>query len=245
MSIQHSKLAVRFGHTTGLLGDIEQTAGRHSLSFCQVTGFGELARAELSCASDGEARWYTGPFQLVNLVGRVRRAGDQTIADYVCTLARQTDNGIELLGGRLLRAEAIYAEVTLETLELADAVESGDPLPERPAPKQVAAPSEDAPAAGAQPPLDSRWAAVVEESRRVERQSADLPSRDPVRPKSGDIVDHQQFGRCKVSKVTDDHVALRKPEGRIVQLGLSVLEFTVEGVEDGKRVLTVQVKKAR
>ncbi len=66
-----------------------------------------------------------------------------------------------------------------------------------------------------------------------------------VPPKTGDIVNHRQFGECTVVRLGDDHITLRKPDRRNVQLGLPILRFFREGEEDGHTVFRVEIKPRR
>jgi hypothetical protein len=59
----------------------------------------------------------------------------------------------------------------------------------------------------------------------------------------GDRVLHRQFGECAVVKMTDEHILLQKSDGRVVQLGLSVLRFDPAEPDGGRNRWTVSVKK--
>ena len=87
---------------------VEATAVKLNLPFCDVAGFGELEWVELAGATEGETVFLQGPFQLVDLKGRVRLAGDTALVDMVCTLTRHTDNGIQTVGGILQRAKTVF-----------------------------------------------------------------------------------------------------------------------------------------
>ncbi len=55
--------------------------------------------------------------------------------------------------------------------------------------------------------------------------------------KAGDILEHQQFGRCEVQKCSADEefVTVRLRNNRLVRLSLEVLDLQFEGLEEGGR----------
>jgi len=215
----------------------EAAAG--SMGFCDVRGFGELHWVELQPAA-GEPRRLRGPLDLLGLQGRLRRAGEVVLSDWVCTVSRETDNGIEVVGGRLIAAECSFAEVSLTPLE-----ETGGPAA-RGAGSEPADPPAQAAVTPARPapPATARFAEALAESRRQEARASDWDDGEEVRPARGDLVNHLQFGRCTVIKIDDDHITLRKPEGRTVQLGLPVLVFTQVGSEGSARIFDVRVRRS-
>ena len=92
--------------------------------------------------------------------------------------------------------------------------------------------------------LDDRWAKAVLESKRIEDDPSFFDDEETeTRPKRGDIVMHAQFGECRVTRIDDDHITLRKPDGRNVQLGLTVLRFVFTGKHDGKDTFRVEIGK--
>jgi predicted DNA-binding protein with PD1-like motif len=210
---------------------VEALAKEHAFLFADVTGFGELESVELAGPGEGGTIALKGPFQLLDLKGRIRRAGDVVLFDLVCTLARATDNGIQLLGGKLLRGRTIFLELTLHPLHPA--------APEKPAPQPAAPP----PKTGAAPAgQQDRWARAIAESERVERAFPETSPLDQI-PRRGDLVNHRQFGQCTVIRVSDDHITLRNPDRRNVQLGLSILRFTRAGGDGDRRVFDVEVAR--
>lgn len=219
--------------------------------FVDVSGFGELSWLELTHNSEDETKArFEGPLQLLNLRGRIRRAGNLTISDFVCTVSRETDNGIQVLGGQMIRAKVKHLEVTLTPLAaLEDLVAEPKPNPV-PKPVSESAPVKPKPEAPSfkMPPrpeqnrvMDDRWAKAVLESRRIEDETDYLDDASDIHLKQGDIVNHKQFGECTVAMIGDEHITLRKPDGRNVQLGLQVLNFKRVGHRDGKDVFDVQV----
>jgi hypothetical protein len=82
----------------------------------------------------------------------------------------------------------------------------------------------------------------VEETQKLEAFPDSFDDITDVRPELGDIVNHKQFGKCTVSRIDDDHITLKKPNGRHVPLGLQILVFKKVGDAEGKRVFDVDVQ---
>jgi hypothetical protein len=221
----------------------EAAAAAEALGFCDVRGFGELKWVELQPTAGGTRR-LRGPLDLLGLQGRLRRAGDVVLADWICTVSRETDNGIEVIGGRLVAAECSFAEVSLTPLS---AVASAGPA-QRPegqpaapvSPIEVRLPAKPVAAAA---PAAALFAEALAESRRQETSAPDWDREDEIRPARGDLVNHLQFGQCKVLRIDDDHITLRKPDARTVQLGLPILAFSLVGAEGPSRVFDVRVRR--
>jgi hypothetical protein len=218
------------------------------MSFCDIHGFGELSSVRIATDEVENAVSLEGPFQLLNLSGRLRQAGGMTLIELFCTLSRQTDNGIQIIGGRLVEARVTFLELTFSPLAVAEAGASVS-APSPPVQQQPVTPK--APASNpleSYPPgaLENRWANAIKEAKRLQ-DDTDFPSEDDrdVRPSRGDIVQHTQFGECKVIRISDDHITLRKPDGRNVQLGLQILKFVHVGKQDNRDLYRVQVNVKR
>jgi predicted DNA-binding protein with PD1-like motif len=240
--------AVRFESGAILPAAAEAAAADEALGFCDVRGFGELNWVELQPTAGGTRR-LRGPLDLLGLQGRLRRAGDVVLSDWICTVSRETDNGIEVIGGRLVAAECSFAEVSLTPLT-AVACESGKRPDDGPAAtsspveaRPEARPAASAPSPAAPAPAAAMFAEAIAESRRQEASAPDWDREDEVRPSRGDVVNHLQFGRCKVLRIDDDHVTLRKPDGRTVQLGLPVLSFRAVDTEGPGRAFDVRIRR--
>jgi predicted DNA-binding protein with PD1-like motif len=226
-------LAIRLEGGVALPDAILEAARRAGLAFADVSGFGELEWVELQ-RGEGVAR-LVGPFDLLDLKGRIRRVGERDVAEFVVTLSRHTDAGLEVLGGRLARAVGSFVELRIEPLTALAAPATPATPPREPAPARVE-----------KMVLGEKWAEALAESKRLEKGAAagvwdDGPP--AVVPKRGDIVNHRQFGRCVVAKIDDDYIFLKKPDGRIVQLGLPILTFAIQGIEGDATVFDVQVRR--
>ncbi|MCP4676869.1 MAG: hypothetical protein GY854_15410 [Deltaproteobacteria bacterium] len=236
---------------TGMLPEgVQSVASDLSLSFSDVTGFGVVEWVELAGTTDGDIIRLEGPFQLIDLKGRIRLAGDVVLSDFVCTISRHTDNGIQLLGGALKRAEVRFVELTFLPLATDTNDTAHTPIEEpKPAVVSLASVAQSSAPSSAKPQdsasIDARWGKAIAESDRVQRRAeerGDLLEQEEVRPIRGDIVNHRQFGKCTVVRVGDDHVTLRKPDRRNVQLGLAIVKFIRDGEEEGKPVYSIQIK---
>jgi predicted DNA-binding protein with PD1-like motif len=250
MTRTEEPLALRLEGDVALPEAILEAARRAGLAFADVSGFGELEWVELA-KGDGVAR-LVGPFELLDLKGRIRRVGELDLAQFVVTLSRHTDTGLEVLGGRLARAAGSFVELRVEPLSALPST-GAQPIAPHPAPlaATVASPVREPAAPRAEKiALGEKWAEALAESKRLEKNGANATkiwdgAGEPavVVPRRGDLVNHRQFGRCIVVKVDDDHIALRKPDGRVVQLGLPILEFAVQGAEGEATVFDVQVRR--
>jgi len=243
-------LAFRLENDVALPGAILDAARRADLAFADVCGFGALDWAEI-VKGEGVAR-LAGPFDLLDLKGRIRRVGELDLAEFVVTLARHTDAGLEVLGGRLVRASARFVELRFEPLSAfgaAVSVQATTAQAASGAAPPVAVAYEVSPPRAEKLALGEKWAEALAESKRLEKSgtaAARLWEDDEtaaVVPNRGDVVNHRQFGRCVVAKIDDDHVFLKKPDGRIVQLGLPILAFAIQGVEGDATVFDVQVRR--
>lgn len=243
-------LAVRLESGAELPAAIERAAAEAGLEFCDVNGFGALEWVEIQAAGDDAPTRFDGPLDLLHLSGRLRRAGHLTLAEYTCSVSRTTDAGVELLGGKLGGAVAEFVEIALVPL-MAVGAAAGTSRAEsvRASPPIDATAQPEDPSAEPKASLAGRWAEALAESRRQERGARergwDWDSDEvEVRPSRGDIVLHRQFGRCQVVRMDDEHISLRKPDGRVVQLGLAILEFTAAGEDQGKSIYDVAVKRS-
>ena len=264
----NKSFGIRLEESPTLPAAAEQSATACGFVFCGVSGFGELRWLELILDESTNAiQRFEGPLQLVQLSGRIRAAGPVVITDFMCSVSRNTDNGIQMIGGKLHRALASYLELILTPLtplENAEIDKTGTAeqttektaaakqpplaatLPAKPAYIEKTAPAQPAREINRAPAaLDDRWAKAVLESKR-QQDAPDFFDDDEageVRPKRGDLVHHAQFGECLVTRIDDDHITLRKPNGRNIQLGLPVLRFVSLGERNGKALFKVEIGK--
>lgn len=225
---------------------IEAAAADLQLPFCDVSGFGTLNSVEIAKNNSGDDTIsIPGPLNLLQLTGRIRRIGDIVISEFMVILSKIDHGEIQMLGGRLMGGTASTLEVSFTPLfSVDDATQDKKSfsvaLPQAP-PEQ---PDLEEKERETIPVIETdQWAKALEESRKQERQAraARLEVKEAPVPSLGDIVNHRQFGECKVVKLTDDHIALRKPNGRIVQLGLTILHFAEVGSQNGTPLWDVQI----
>jgi predicted DNA-binding protein with PD1-like motif len=96
------------------------------------------------------------------------------------------------------------------------------------------------------PPADTKvsWADAVmasvraESERETSKPEEEEPEEDYRPVRAGDILDHQQFGRCVVQRVDTEgeFVTVRLRNNRLVRLSLEVLKLRYQGDEEGHQV---------
>jgi hypothetical protein len=153
---------------------------------------------------------------------------------YFATLSRHTSSGSELLAGQLLAARSAGVTSTLwvaqgSVRELVDAAP----------PRQEAAPTVEA--TTPKGPVASGWAAVAS------AVAADLKEEEvePAHPERGDLVRHFAFGLCEVLQEAGDRLKLRDLHGpgRIREIATDMLEMSLQGEQNGKRVFKLSRKQ--
>lgn len=215
-----------------------------------LRGAGELRSVELAAGEDGAPRAFEGALELLALEGRFDASAGPGVEARV-QVARETEAGLQLVGGRLLEAVARDVELEVEGLEDLEEVRGLAALE-----KGRAVRRERERDAAPAPDPGSPWAAVAEASAAVEapppepaprrprrRPAADLPPLmrpDPIpekrrqeasapltteTPERGDHVEHRQFGLCRVDG-EDAHggLVIRLPSGRRKTINLDYLE---------------------
>ena len=179
-----------------------------------VQGSGRVSTMTLEGGPAGK-RTVAGPLELLHLTGRVEQRGRRLEPELRVVACREMDTGLEMVGGVLQSAllEGAVARLTQHS-----------PL------SQIKVPASPA----------SSWSAVAAAS--AELGEPEFEESDET-PEAGDIVDHPKFGQCVVVKIDDSHLKIRRKEGRVVSLGLSILQFSLKGQKsDGKKVFVIRVK---
>lgn len=268
----HTVLAKTIETEVAVPDFLDETALSLHLDFCDVNGFGNLKWADI-VDSAGATVHLEGPIDLLSIRGRVRHAGAVTMSDYRVLLAKHTDNGIQVVGGQLMSGRATLLELSFTPLVSADMVTSVSPVVSAssltvPARVVVSSPPAAVAHAGAASPAttvssvaagtylgkkaaekgskDNAWANAMDLSAALEKKgkSAHLwEGESSNSPEVGDIVKHQQFGDCTVVKLNDEHIAMQKPDGRIVQLGLRILKFSPIDKDGARTLWDVSVKR--
>jgi predicted DNA-binding protein with PD1-like motif len=191
-----------------------------------VRGSGDLRNVVL------RGRKLDGEVQAISIEGSVS-LGDDVQVKLRGVLARETDAGLQTLGGEILSADVVRLELFVIAVDEA----------EEPATWQEAA---RAVAAAPPPPPEPRPAAPPQQPQQPQASlQAVIPPRIVSRPneydhgptpEAGDVVDHFAFGRCEVLKSDGDRLHLRmQKDQRIKEIALEMLKITPLPDEDGKR----------
>lgn len=233
------RLIVRLDKDEELVKSLEGLARRESITAAWIRGAGSLAWVELDRHDQGRKRAeppqrFDVPSELLTLEGSLAMDGTEPRALLYATVARRTDNGVDVIGGRARAAGVFACELVVEvfadlTLSRAPDIATGLSLltggAEQRAPSaswtRREEPEEEAPAAPA-PTGGISWADVaavsaappVPEPPRRERPAArerpaiPTPPRveepDELFPQRGDFLDHRQFGLCKIDREDDE-----------------------------------------
>ncbi len=116
------RLVVRVDRGEELVRSLEALARDQGIRAAWVRGIGSLAWAELDrhdqdrLAPEPPQRFET-PCELLGLEGNLSLSGTTPRAHLHVTLARRTDNGVDVIGGRLRAAEAFACELALECFD--------------------------------------------------------------------------------------------------------------------------------
>jgi hypothetical protein len=216
----------------------------------------------------GPARQFRSPMQILTATGTISEEAGKVQLNINLVASRQRDNGIELLGGVCLAAKVLTCEVIVDAMDdllLRRAVDKGTNLhpwtewfmarPEsKPAVEGKPAPTATEEKLPPAPVLEPSSPAVVEEkpswadavmaSVRAETEPVveeveEHATEENYRPvRQGDILEHQQFGRCIVQRVDSDQetVTVRLRNSRLVRLNLEVLHLRYQGDEEGHQI---------
>ena len=196
-----------------------------------LSGVGHVDSVELRVAGEGAdvRKQLRGRFTLAQLSGPFG-------GPYFATLSRHSSQGSELMAGQLLAARSAGVLATLwnANSNVRELVDAAPARVEREAAAEVAAPA--APAA----PAASGWAAAAQAA--AAELAEDEP--EPARPERGDLVRHFAFGLCEVLQDTGDRLKLRdlNGPGRIREIAVDMLEISLHGEQNGKRVFKLNRK---
>jgi hypothetical protein len=194
-----------------------------------ISGVGHVDSVELRVAGEGAdvRKQLRGRFTLAQLSGPFG-------GPYFATLSRHSSNqGSELIAGQLLAARSAGVLTTLwaTTSSVRELVDAAPPR---------AAAEPEAPPTVASVPAASGWAAAAQ------AVAAELAEDDdePQRPERGDLVRHFAFGLCEVLQDTGDRLKLRDLHGpgRIREIAVDMLEISLAGEQNGKRVFKLSRK---
>jgi predicted DNA-binding protein with PD1-like motif len=231
-----------------------------------------LAFTELDAGEEGEARRFEGGLELLQLSGNLSSSEGDLVLEARAHLARATDNGVQVLGGRLVDAVAHAVEFRVECYddlglrrEADDATGlrlwRGDRLDTRAAPPRPSAPRDERPGvswAAAAQASSERVAPPSVERRRAAGPSGALPFvPDPIpsrkkadddldvhSPERGDWVDHKQFGLCRVENLAEDGgLLIRLETGRRKLIKLDFLDVLPPREDGNKKIYPLRPKR--
>lgn len=228
-----------------------------------------LSHYEPSNRSMGPARHFRGSMMMLGTNGLLcELKGTLDLRLYV-TASRQRDNGVEVLGGVCTAGKVLTCEFVIEVMDdlllrrdldrstglhqLHEAFSAQDTARASSGGNGPAGdPAPDASAGEPDKEVDAeRFVTRATETRPLEEKplrrltSDSTPRQDeeeaepyrPVRP--GDIIEHRQFGRCEVQRVSgeDEFVTVRLRNKRLVRLSMDVLDLRFkEEEEEGHQV---------
>lgn len=194
----------------------------------------EIATIDVKAHAYRPARRFVSTLEIVGFVGHVAEKGGALDLQGQISVSRESDNGVEVLGGHLISAQVLACEFVIEAwddLLLRRAVDSATGLvvwheafEEAPPPSPPPSP------ASASPPASV---------------SSPPPDPLPVVPDLGDVIRHPTFGRAQVEKIEGEgeFAAVRLASGRLIRLSLDVLNLRLDGSEAGRRVFQANVRR--
>ena len=202
----------------------------------EVRGLGSLEAIEVAEYDQREKQWrppkrFQAPFEICNLTGNISERGGELVVHAHITVMRDRDNGIELIGGHLVRARVFAVELVIEAFDdlvlrrgvdeatglalwnekyeetpaaAAAAVAAAAPVAE---PQAPASPPTPAP-----PPFEARVpsasampsaATWADVARASQRQEEEVETagEDIATIVIGDVLEHPRFGRCTVERI--------------------------------------------
>lgn len=197
----------------------------------EITGFGLLDDALIDASFGRLApRSVSGPVTVASLQGRWRPGAAEPLTVVVVAF-RENEFGLVHVGGRLLMAGVQWMDLVVRPYPPQGPSDAVKPESAPVAPRAATAEAADP------------WQRLADTSQHLDTAHP-LDADEGLLPAVGDRVLHQQFGECTVVKLTDVHAMLQKSDGRVVQLGLSVLTFVPLSDESGRAQWRIQVKKA-
>jgi predicted DNA-binding protein with PD1-like motif len=228
----------------------------------------ELVEYDQRAKQYRQTRRFECALEILNLTGNVSEKGGDLALHAHITVMRERDNGIEVMGGHLVRARVFACEFVIESFDdvilrrgadeatgLALWTEKHEQAAEPPEPELAAvapAPPPPPPSfevrvpSAADMPSSATWADVARASARrpIEEEAAD-EAFDVDQLRTGDLLEHPRFGRCTVERIEGEHefAAVRLETGRLVRLALDVLRLKLARQDGERRVLQVRVQR--
>jgi predicted DNA-binding protein with PD1-like motif len=205
-------------------------------------------------------RRFAAAFEIVSLSGTIGERDGQPALQAWVSLSREGDNGIELIGGRLVAGRVFACEFVIDVfddvasprlLDAATGLSLWRPSALSVEPSEPAAAESATPQPSFEAPARTTWSDVVAASeRRAEpvrpiETPVSVPDEPPpaveVQVKAGDLLDHPKFGRLQVERVEGDFefVSARLRNQRLIRLSLDVLTLVPAGQADGRNLFRI------
>jgi predicted DNA-binding protein with PD1-like motif len=111
-------LVVRINRGEGVVEALQDLCARESIATATVTGHGLVESVRIDVFDTrsrtyGDARGFVGAIELLSLTGHLSAGEKEVDVHLHAAIARDTDNGLQVLGGRLLDANAVAVELTV------------------------------------------------------------------------------------------------------------------------------------
>ena len=225
----------------------------HGVTAAELRAIGSFETVEVTEYDQAAHAWkasrkLAGGCEILSLVGNVSERGHQPVFHAHVTVMRDTDNGIQVLGGHLVSARVFAVEIVIETFEalvLRRDVDSGTGLALWSSLAEIRAssvsPGLTTPTPAGSSPTAPTWRDVAAASPKPAPPTADEPDDGLLAP--GDILIHPTFGRCDVERIEggNEFAHVRLKNARLVRLSLEVIKVVTSGVEQGRRVFRARV----
>jgi hypothetical protein len=244
------RLVGRLDRGVDLFGAILDVCKQRGVRSAEVRALGSLEAVELAEYDQAARKWkvprrYTGGFEVCQLLGNVSEKDGELVVHAHATLMRDTDNGVQLLGGHVVSGRVFALEIVVDTwddlvlrrgideatglTQWCEVAPEGTPTAIAPPPTPPGPSWEDvAKVSAAQPPP---------EPAVVEGPGAD----EPLAP--GDTILHPKFGRCEVLRIEGAHeyARVRLVNGNMIRLSLEVLDLDLEKRDGKKRIFRAKL----
>lgn len=116
------RLLVRIDRAKSLHDELERLAREKGVTTAWVQGVGVLGTVEvdsydLATGRRREPRRLAGPFEALSISGSIASFDGQLRAELHATLVRESDRGLETVGGHLALAEVIAVDLMIDSLD--------------------------------------------------------------------------------------------------------------------------------
>jgi predicted DNA-binding protein with PD1-like motif len=258
------RIVGRLERGESVLHAFEALAREHSIRAGFIRAHGALEAVSLTEYSQHEQRKLPerdfGQCELVSFEGTLSMHDGDVMATAHASVSRTTDNGIVLLGGELVSARAFYCEFVVEcfdsiSLERSRDSETGRKLWSGESTGRVrGAVEENSTETGSVTWEQIAALSATSQPREPEvekkltprtAQISDDELFDEPIPGVGDMIEHRQFGRCRVDREDDEGgLTLRLPNGvrKVIKIDFFSVELRFDGEE---KIYVLRPRKSR